>query len=141
MLFSSIFLYASFAVFSALAAPIPRHIRVRATEPAGWPQSTNDKEKTSLGLLGGTFDKADLQEIDNAPALVATYPDGSYAGAKKPKPGIGGFIFQADFGADLSSGEAVLTYRVKFPEGFDFVQGGKLPGMCTSYPPLLCCTY
>jgi len=100
---------------------------------SGWPQSTDASQTTAFGNTGLGGGK--LQEIENAPALVANYPKGSYAGAHG---NIGGFIFDAHGPSDVkldNATKASFSYEVKFPSGFEFALGGKLPGLFggTSY--------
>lgn len=71
----------------------------------------------------------------NAPdgmySMQAVYPEGSYTPSNTPR---GGFSFYAPGPAavDLTTAkEATFGYSVYFPTGFDFVKGGKLPGLCT----------
>lgn len=131
MFFTPIVLFASFSVLSGLAAPIPlrRRDAQSAASPrdvSGWPQSTASSEQTAFG--NKNIGDGALQEVDGAPALVATYPAGSYAGAT-----IGGFIFDATGPSDVTvdtAEQVSFSYEVNFPTGFDFVKGGKLPGMC-----------
>ncbi|GLB36907.1 hypothetical protein LshimejAT787_0311940 [Lyophyllum shimeji] len=62
-------------------------------------------------------------------ALKAHYPKGSYKPSAFPP---GGFSFYAPGPAsvDLSAAkEVTFGYSVMFPAGFDFVMGGKLPGI------------
>ncbi|TFK45522.1 hypothetical protein OE88DRAFT_1669108 [Heliocybe sulcata] len=62
-------------------------------------------------------------------AMRAHYPKGSYIPSKDPQ---GGFSFYASGTSwvDLTTAkEATFGYRVWFPSGFDFVKGGKLPGL------------
>ncbi|KAJ7764605.1 polysaccharide lyase family 14 protein [Mycena maculata] len=62
-------------------------------------------------------------------AMEAFYPKGSYIPSKKP---LGGFSFYAP-GPDSvnisTASELTFGYSVYFPQGFDFVKGGKLPGI------------
>ncbi|KAL7282902.1 hypothetical protein ACG7TL_002318 [Trametes sanguinea] len=69
----------------------------------------------------------------NAPdgrlSMKAHFPAGSYTFTHTPQ---GGFSFYAPGPAsvDLTTAkEATLGYTVYFPSGFDFVKGGKLPGL------------
>ena len=65
-------------------------------------------------------------------SVRAHYPAGSYNPSGSPR---GGFSFYAPGPAsvDLSTAkEATFSYSVLFPEGFAFVKGGKLPGLCAS---------
>ncbi|KAG5644474.1 hypothetical protein DXG03_008301 [Asterophora parasitica] len=128
-------------ILPALAAPIRvrRHQAAAAAIVArarsdGWPHSTSDST-SSFGITSG-FEPNFLGTIDGAPALVATYPKGSYAGSNKPGqpvgPGIAGFIFSAAGAPSVNvdqAQEATLTYEVKFPAGFQFARGGKMPGL------------
>jgi hypothetical protein len=128
MLFSTVFLFASSSLFSALAAPIPLRKHHARAESGGWPQSMSAGGKSSFGITGG-FKDSYLKEIEGQPTLVGNYPKGSYAGSKDP--GIAGFIFEAAGGPDVnidSAKEAKLNYQVQFPENFKFALAGKLPG-------------
>ncbi len=59
-------------------------------------------------------------------SLRVGYPTGSFG------PRLGGAQWIAEFdGVE----EAFLTYRVKFGAGFDFVRGGKLPGLAGGSAP------
>jgi hypothetical protein len=54
------------------------------------------------------------------------YPEGSYVPSKNP---VGGTGFYAQ-PIDIKNASFVsLSYKVFFPLDFDFVQGGKLPGL------------
>jgi hypothetical protein len=70
---------------------------------------------------------------DGKKAMKAHYPAGSYNFQHKP---LGGFSFYAP-GPDhvdlTTAKEATFGYSVYFPKGFDFVKGGKLPGLCESF--------
>jgi len=138
MLFTSVLLVASFS-FSSLpvfGAPIPRahHRRAlaayrrAANATGGWPHSaTTSREKSDFGI-SGNFKESYLETVEGAPAVVAKYPKGSYAGSKDP--GIAGFIFEASGSGDIETAkEAVVKYQVKFPDGFQFALAGKLPGL------------
>jgi len=57
--------------------------------------------------------------------LEVTYPKGSIDPATTAPKGGAGFLYPLS--APLSSG--CLSYEVGFDEGFDFVKGGKLPGL------------
>ncbi|KAJ7016717.1 hypothetical protein C8F04DRAFT_980863 [Mycena alexandri] len=62
-------------------------------------------------------------------AMEANYPAGSYIPSEKP---LGGFSFYAPGpeAVDLTTAEeATFGYSILFPTGFDFVMGGKLPGI------------
>ncbi|KAJ7575565.1 hypothetical protein C8J56DRAFT_1171971 [Mycena floridula] len=134
MLFRALFLFAlALPVFSA---PIPRgllstRVESRAdSSSGGWPHSANfDEAKSDFGISGG-FKSSDLTTFAGEPTLVASYPKGSYAGSKTV--GIGGFIFEAA-GTEKLGKTVQFSYEVKFgtesDKDFDFVEGGKLPGL------------
>ena len=68
---------------------------------------------------------------DGKLSMRAIYPAGSYTFGNDPQ---GGFSFYAPgpSNVDLTTAkEATFAYDVYFPSGFDFVKGGKLPGLCT----------
>jgi nitrous oxidase accessory protein NosD len=60
-------------------------------------------------------------------SLMVQYPAGSSG------PGEGGAQWLAEYETDID--EAYLSYRVKFRDGFDFVRGGKLPGLAGGSAP------
>lgn len=65
----------------------------------------------------------------DTPAWEAFYPLGSI----NPSATIpGGFNFYLDFGAQLGAcaTHVLGSYRVLFEQDFDWVKGGKLPGLC-----------
>lgn len=65
-------------------------------------------------------------------AMQAHYPKGSFKPSAKPQGGVS-FYAPGPASVDLTTAkEATLSYSVFFPEGFEFVKGGKLPGLCTS---------
>jgi hypothetical protein len=80
-------------------------------------------EKGDFGL-----DIASLVDDPSAPGgtlLRASYPEGS---ASRGTDGPGGGL-QAYMELPTPVDVLDLTYQVRFPEGFDFVKGGKLPGL------------
>jgi hypothetical protein len=67
---------------------------------------------------------------DGELSMQAFYPAGSYNFQNSPQ---GGFSFYAPGPAsvDLTTAkEATFGFTVYFPAGFDFVKGGKIPGLC-----------
>ncbi|GAA5889999.1 hypothetical protein JCM8208_001192 [Rhodotorula glutinis] len=58
--------------------------------------------------------------------LEVDYPKGSYSGAKDIPAGVGN-MQMAVFGEGKQ--RAMVSYEVSFSDGFDFVLGGKLPGL------------
>ncbi|CAL1703289.1 unnamed protein product [Somion occarium] len=62
-------------------------------------------------------------------AMQAHYPKGSYTFTHSPKGGIS-FYAPGPSDIDLTSAkEVTLGYSVFFEDGFEFVKGGKLPGL------------
>lgn len=64
--------------------------------------------------------------------LRVTYPAGKFG------PSEGGVQFNVDLKGDYE--ELFFSYRVRFAAGFDFVQGGKLPGLVGGSSPSGCTT-
>lgn len=62
--------------------------------------------------------------------LRVTYPAGQFG------PGNGGVQFMVALGGPHE--ELFFSYRVRFSEGFDFVKGGKLPGLVGGSSPTGC---
>lgn len=63
-------------------------------------------------------------------AMQAHYPNGSYNFQHQPRGGIS-FYAPGPENVNLATAkEATLAYSVFFPDGFEFVKGGKLPGLC-----------
>jgi len=60
------------------------------------------------------------------PGLRVHYPAGSSSPGDEPRGGAG---FYTEPAALAGAEQACLSYRVRFAEGFDFVKGGKLPGL------------
>ncbi|KAG0276458.1 hypothetical protein BGZ95_007505 [Linnemannia exigua] len=65
---------------------------------------------------------------NNSQVMQVNYPKGSYA--PKAGPVTGGTSFYAKpFGDDAPFEKMMISYDVAFPGGFDWVLGGKLPGI------------
>ncbi|WP_152415263.1 polysaccharide lyase [Caenispirillum salinarum] len=60
------------------------------------------------------------------PALRVTYPKGTSSPSDNGKGGAG---FYSAMEIPPGTDRACLRYKVRFPEGFEFVKGGKLPGL------------
>lgn len=100
--------------------------------------TTSPSSSDALPLSDATFRPADVLKAlthtytnapDGKPAMQAKYAAGSYNFQHEP---LGGFSFYASGpeNVDISTAtEATFSYSVYFPEGFDFVKGGKLPGI------------
>ncbi|KAI0758945.1 hypothetical protein C8Q74DRAFT_1319764 [Fomes fomentarius] len=66
---------------------------------------------------------------DGKKSMKAHYPKGSYTFTHAIKGGLS-FYAPGPSGVDLTTAkEATFSYDVYFPPGFDFVKGGKLPGL------------
>jgi hypothetical protein len=61
----------------------------------------------------------------NEKVLQIRYPEGSYAGV----PGTGTGFYVYPFGKDVQFTVANFEFDLLFPENFDWVKGGKLPGL------------
>jgi hypothetical protein len=84
---------------------------------AGWPGCEYED-----GVKEGRFA---IVVTDGVPWLRTTYPKGSY----RPDDGGGGWRYPLPkVKADNPAAE--VQYTVLFEEDFDFVKGGKLPGLC-----------
>ena len=65
--------------------------------------------------------------------LKVDYPAGSGSGtcvAEKKCSTAGGFVFRAPLPDGNAISSAVLSYWVKFDSTFEWIKGGKLPGLC-----------
>ncbi len=77
------------------------------------------------------FDQGRVSIVDtggrHGNAMQVTYPAGRYGAA-----GATAFLSDVQFGMLLpkSYEELYIAYDIRFEEGFDFVKGGKLPGLC-----------
>lgn len=72
---------------------------------------------------------------DGQLSMQAYYPAGSYNFQHSPQ---GGFSFYAPGPSSVNledAKEATFSYSVYFPHGFDFVKGGKMPGLCKCISP------
>lgn len=84
--------------------------------------------------LGGKrrWGEQNLQVLNGAessldtPALRVNYPEGTSSPSDAEEGGAG---FVMPVPALRQADRACLRYRVRFPTGFDFVKGGKLPGL------------
>ena len=104
------------------------------SRPASWEDVVSTLLGSDYGLRsGGTFGLERVRVVESDPvdrALEVRFPSGSASPEVHRETGApsGG----AQFYAELRKGaveSATLRYSVRFPEGFDFVRGGKLPGL------------
>jgi hypothetical protein len=68
---------------------------------------------------------------NDSAVLRVAYPVGSYApvGTKSESGKVGGVEFVSDPNNGVFYDEALLTYDLLFDQNFDWVKGGKLPGI------------
>lgn len=99
--------------------------------------STSSADSKPLPMADSTFRPTNLisslthsyVQKEGKSSMQAHYPKGSWNFQQEP---LGGISFYAGGPAsvDLTTAkEATFGYSVFFPEGFDFVKGGKLPGL------------
>lgn len=74
--------------------------------------------------------RATIVEESGNHILRVTYPANEYG------PNKGGVQFKVPFGQTFS--ELYLSYRIRFASGFDFVKGGKIPGLVGGTAPTGC---
>ena len=94
----------------------------------------DDETFRSVEILSNTTRRI-LEAPDGVVSLEAFYPNGSYTFTHTPR---GGFSFYAPGPEDVdltAAKEATFAYTVLFPEGYEWVKGGKLPGFCTYIHP------
>lgn len=103
-----------------------------ATTPVGLYQGDqlNSDWQSPLWHLG--FDQGRVQIVTDADpqrqtVMEVTYPAGAYGAS-----GASAFLSEIQFGMNLprSYNELYVAYDVKFDNNFEFVLGGKLPGLC-----------
>ncbi|KAH9857475.1 polysaccharide lyase family 14 protein [Lenzites betulinus] len=70
-----------------------------------------------------------VQAPDGVLSMQAHYPKGSFKPSATPRGGISFYALGPESLNLTAAKEATLSYSVFFPEGFDFVKGGKLPGL------------
>jgi hypothetical protein len=118
-------LTAAFAPNIATAAPAPWNGTFSGFPATSW--------KNSWGIDGsGQFGFGDMKASGST--LDVTYGKGSSAPSCTNCPTTGGGQFYQDLGkigrSDLENSTTLyLRYQVRFPSGFDFGKGGKLPGL------------
>ena len=124
---------------SSISSPILFPV---APQLSAW--STSPSIPGSLPLSDDTFRpfkliKALTHNYTTAPdgvlSMQAHYPAGSFTFGNSPQ---GGFSFYAPGPENVNlttAKEATFGYSVYFPAGFQFVKGGKLPGLCASFIP------
>lgn len=94
-----------------------------------------DSWQNNWGKTSGRWGQANLSRVSdsrdrNNDLLRVTFPAGSSspAYARSANRPLGGGEFKADLG--LAPADALrLSYKIRFSDNFNFVQGGKLPGL------------
>jgi hypothetical protein len=111
----------------ALRAEEPRHIWSGGFE-RGWQNNWAVHKRGSWGNLN--LHLASEPEGKFSSFLRVTYPAGSASPTvtRSSHAPVGGTQFYASLGMRPRD-SLHLRYYVRFPEGFDFVKGGKLPGL------------
>lgn len=99
--------------------------------PGILPAELDDKElnviKVTANLTHNVVEQAGKS------AWEAIYPAGSYKPSANPRGGFGFYLGGTDEFKAMTDGgadEVIVGYSVLFPDGFNFVKGGKLPGAC-----------
>jgi hypothetical protein len=90
-------------------------------------------KKMGTASMYGAGNASVVPDPDHTHALKVVYPKGSGSGAcveEKACPVTGGLVFRAPLPDGGAITSAVLSYWVKFDPGFEWVKGGKLPGLC-----------
>ena len=97
----------------------------------------NDETFRSVRILPNTTRRV-LEAPDGVVSMEGFYPNGSYTFTHTPR---GGFSFYAPGPEDVdltTAREATFAYTILFPEGFDWVKGGKIPGFCAcAFSPIV----
>ena len=122
-----------FAVTIAIAGSIGMATAAEATcvGVGQGPIALDDLIQHKTGAVAHLWGKENMTFLpgeDGRPGAVLRvgFPAGSYSPGQSRVRGGAGFEFRA---ASLGANAACLSYRVRFPAGFDFVKGGKLPGL------------
>ncbi|KAF8748020.1 hypothetical protein RHS01_11111 [Rhizoctonia solani] len=102
------------------------------TAPSVCPTPLDDNP---LGIQKSTpgFSRRTLQ-IDGLDTYEASYPKGSINPKGDIKGGFGCYLERGEF---EQARDVIFSYAIKFEEGFDFVKGGKLPGLYGGATPEL----
>jgi hypothetical protein len=92
------------------------------------PQQLNNDWGIPEWHLGFVQGRASIvSERGRGNVMTVMYPANTYGAA-----GATAFLSDLEFGVDLPASyeELYLSYDIRFAEGFEFVKGGKLPGLC-----------
>src|SRR5690606_37424639 len=98
---------------------------IQSTDDMGASRRDRDTRHLNFNNVNYIFGKQNVNVKDGGKSADILYPEGSAS----PSMGkIGGASFQTNLGLRPSD-EMTLNYKVTFGEGFDFRNGGKLPGL------------
>ncbi len=92
------------------------------------PEFLNEQWDTPIWHLGFKEERVSVVQDDNkGKAIKVTFPAHQYGSG-----GAAAFLNDLSFGVGFERNfeELYVSYDVKFAEDFDFVRGGKLPGLC-----------
>ncbi|KAJ3006162.1 hypothetical protein HKX48_000261, partial [Thoreauomyces humboldtii] len=121
--------------------------KLKKPSTQSWELANFNAGTAGLGIVKDTYGAEDRDIVvdpagSGAKVLRVLYPANSYNPSGTPIGGTG-FYMQP---ADISSATSVsLQYDIYFPPGFNFVKGGKLPGLyggresCSGGDPALDC--
>lgn len=95
-------------------------------EQANWKEQWDVRGQTGKENVSRIVDS----ENRNNSVLRVQYPAGSssFSYAKRARKALGGTDFKADLNLEPSD-TMRLSYKLRFSDNFDFVKGGKLPGL------------
>lgn len=135
----TLLLLLAFCIHSVLSAP--QHVETWRFD--NWSKFKNDKAAKggswasewgipkSSGWAwpkdGGNYDIVKDPSGSSDMVLRVEYPKGSSNPANTPQGGIGFYAQPIELREEAKL--VVLEYKLFFPKGFDFVKGGKLPGL------------
>lgn len=88
----------------------------------------NWENSDSWNIVQYDYGKDQTSYDSGKEAIRVLYSKGSWAPSAGETDGYGGFNFYAS-PATFPTNEACLQYNLKFEQNFDWVKGGKLPGM------------
>jgi hypothetical protein len=98
---------------------------------AGW-DNTNDVPKKGIAFGGTNITRIVDASAPGGAFLRLAYPAGSYVPSGSPPAPIGGAQFYGavlHINGNTPLNALTLQYSLRFPTNFNFVKGGKLPGL------------
>ncbi|QOR39612.1 hypothetical protein HNO52_14620 [Billgrantia diversa] len=107
--------------YTAAEAPQPASgVRAHEAIREGFNTTQHWGTKENVERLGAGFTGL------GTPGLRVHYPAGTSSPGEEPRGGAG---FYSDPPSLRGAERACLSYKIRFPSDFDFVKGGKLPGL------------